>query len=325
MFSEVLKIIPKLDRKDIEAMQRTLQGRFTKIAKGFGAGIKNVFRGGGWLGAAVALIDKVLNPLKETQEAMERMLKSSDDITTNAAQFNTDTGSLFKLISLAKSTGLDQDGLFMLMNKFMGAVAQNQNDPKQMQSVSAFVGEKDSAKAFFEFIQSLQKMDRNQQLLVQQQVFGEKQILKMADFLQTDFASKWSEVGLDKVSTSKLGASIDKMAGLNDLADALTARRDVNDTLAKGSIMNESMIRARDKAERIALERENAKIQSYTDLATLADTTSRIMGLVDQGMIMLGKLINVVTPTLNKIVGYLEGFSKSALFRGLFSKKGDGN
>jgi len=318
MFSEILKIIPKLDNKDLAAMEKTLQSRFTKIAKGFGKGLVNVIKSGGIAGIAVGLIDKILNPLKETQEAIDRMLKSSDDIATNANQFNTTTGKLFKLVQLAKATGLDQDNLFMLITKFQTAVAEAKADPTKASAVSNFTGEGDSVQGFFEFIQALQKMDRNQQLLVQQQVFGEKQILRMADFLQTDFARKYEEVGLDKVTSQKLTTSIEKLANLNDLADALMARRETQDVVGKSASINEGMIRARDKSERIALERENQRIRSFEDLSAISQTTDKIMVLVENGVGLLGKLITVVTPTLNKTVEYLERFSKSSIFRGLF-------
>ena len=321
MFSEVLKIIPQIDPKDLAKMERSLQSRFTKIAKGFGKGIMNVFKGAGIAGVAMALIDKLLNPLKEVQESIERTLKMSDDIATNAAQFNTQTGKLFKLVQLGKATGLDQDNLFQLITKFQTAVAQAKADPKDasVSSVRAFTGQTDTAEAFFNFIQSLQRMDKNTQVLVQQQVFGEKQILKMADFLQTDFAKKFTEVGLDKVSTSKLTGSIEKLAGLNDLADVLQARRETQDIMAKSGVINESMIRSRDKSERLNLEKENARIKSYNDLAAISDSVTKIFGVVEQGLAMLGNLISKLTPFIDKMSGAVDKFMKSPVVRGVKS------
>lgn len=319
MFSEILKVIPKLDNKDLDAMQKQLQGRFTKIAKGFGKGLGNVLKGGGFLGIALGLLDKLLNPLKETNEAIDRMLKSSDDIATNATQFNTSAGKLFKLIQLAKATGLDQDTLFMQMQKFQTAIAEAKADPSKPSAVRNYVDQADTAEAFFEFIQSLQKMDRNQQLLVQQSVFGEKQILKMADFLQTDFAAKFKEVGLDKVTSGKLTTSIEKLAGLNDMADALAARRETTDMIAKSGIINSSMVRSRDKSAQIELQRENQRIQSYNDLAAISQTTDKIMALVEQGIGLLGNLITKLTPFVDKMSTAVDKFMKSPMVRGVKS------
>jgi hypothetical protein len=48
MFSEILKIIPKLDSKDLANMERTLGIRFARVAKKFGGGIMSVLKGGGY-------------------------------------------------------------------------------------------------------------------------------------------------------------------------------------------------------------------------------------------------------------------------------------
>lgn len=295
-------------------MQNALQSRFTKLTKSFGKGLVNVLKGGGIAGIALGLIDKLLNPLKEVQEAIDRSLKSSDDIATNAKQFNTTAGKLQKLITLAKATGLDQDNLFTLINKFQNSVAAaaaNPNDPAN-NSVQNFVGQKDTAEAFFGFIQQLQKMDRNQQLMVQTQVFGEKQILKMADFLQSDFGRIAAQTGIDKMTSEKLTNSIEKLANLNDLADALTARRENNDLVSKAGVINESMIRARDKSEQIALERENRNIANYNNLAAISQSVDKIMGMVEQGMGLLGGLISKLTPFIDKVTGFIDRMSKSS-------------
>lgn len=326
-FSDILKILPKLDEKDLKAMERNLQTRFTKIAKGFGKGLLNVLKGGGVLGAAFALIDKILNPLKEVQESIDRILKTSDDLATNASQFNTTTGKLAKLVTLAKATGLEPDNLYMLITKFQTAVADAQQNPLNpyAPAVKNFTDQADTADAFFSFIQSLQKMDKNQQLLVQEAVFGQKQILKMADFLQQDFAKLAEATGINKVSSTDASKTIEGAAALSDLNDIFTASREFKDLLKKSSLVNEGMIRARDKSERIALEKENQRIRSYEDLRAISDTAEKIMTLVESGVAMLGKLINVVTPKINRLVELVEKFSQGPAARGVlkFFGKGD--
>lgn len=318
MFSEILKIIPKLETKDLANMERTLNSRFARVAKKFGGGIVNALKGGGIAGIALGLIDKLLNPLKETQEAMDKILKSSDDIVTNAKQFGTTSGRLFKLVQLGKSTGLEQDNLFQLITKFQGAVAQAHANPKDesVSSVRQFANDKDIAAAFFEFIQQLQKMDKNTQVLVQQQVFGEKQILKMADFLQTDFGAQIKLLGAKPGDAYT--PALDKLGGLNDLQDALAAKRELNDTVKKAGIMNEGMIRSRDKAEQILLNQENARIASYQNLQAISDTTTKIMGLVEQGVGLLGGFIAKVTPMIQRLTDTLSKFAGSRWVRGIF-------
>lgn len=326
MFSEILKIIPKIDDADLKKMEQALQSRFTKISKGFGKGLMSVLKGGGIAGLAIGLVDKLLNPLQEVQEAIDKMLHSSDDIATQANQFNTTSGKLFKLVQVAKATGLDQGELFVLIQKFQTAVAQAKADPND-QSVSAvrnFTNQKDTASAFFGFIESLQKMDKNQQLLVQTQVFGEKQIGKMSEFLQTNFAKKFAATGLDKTGSDVFTKSIDKLAGLNDLADELKVKNESQDVLTKSGIINESMIRQRAASDQLALQRENQRIQSYNDLATIADTSTKIMTMVEQGLGLVGKLITTITPAIQRMADAAEKFLKSPMVRGIKGMFGGG-
>ncbi len=321
MFSEILKIIPRLDNKDLAQLERSLNTRFSRVAKKFGGGVMAALKGGGIAGIALGLIDKLLNPLKETQEAIDRTLKASDDLVTNAKQFNTTPGRLAKIQAFAGSTGLDPGTLSMMMTKFQTAVAEATQDPSKNKSVKNFVGEKDIAAAFFEFIQALQTMDSTQRLLVQQEVFGEKLILKQADLLNTDM-TKLNKF-FAKFDSDQLTKALNKTADLNDLTETLAQVRNLDDIQKKSSIINEGMVLSRDKSERFQLARENERIQSYKDLRAISDTSDRIFGLVETGVLQLGKFISFVTPAITKIVEAIERFSKNNPFKKFFGMKGD--
>lgn len=315
-----------MDSSDLKKLEDQLQSRFTKISKKFGKGLMDVLKGGGIAGLALGLIDKLLNPLKQVQESIDRTIKTSDDLATQANQFNTTSGKLSKLVQIRKSAGLDQEGLFTLITKFQTAVAQAKADPND-QSVSAvrnFTNEKDTVANFFNFIQQLQKMDRNSQLLVQQQIFGEKQIGKMSEFLNLDFAKQFRATGLDRQSSETFTKAIDKMAKLSDLADILKVKNENKDIIDKSRVINESMIKQRAKSDALALEKENLQIKSYNDLAAISDTVSKIMLIVEQGVGLIGKLINMVTPFIDKATDFMQKFLKSPFVRGVFGKFGGG-
>lgn len=317
MFSEILKIIPKLDANQLNEMERSLSKRFTKVAKSFGKGIKNIFKGGAIAGLAGGLINKLLNPLKETQDAIERTLSSSDDIATNAKQFGTTSGKLAKLIASAKATGLDQDSLFTLITKFQSAVAQNQIDPTKSASVAQFGNNPDSAESFFDFIQSLQKTDKNSQIRAQTDVFGEKQILKLADFLQQDFASLFQKIGLDKVSAAKLTGSIDGQADLNDLLGIENARLSIKDQFTKGNLLNQGTIGQLKGIEKRRLDVENQRIANFKNIVAVAETADKINLILEKGVFKIGEFITQVTPKINAIVVTLEKISMSSVWRSL--------
>lgn len=315
MFSEVLKIIPQIDPKDLAKMEKALQSRFTKIAKGFGKGLANVLKGGGIAGVALALIDKLLNPLKEVQEAIDRSLSKGDDLATFAAQFNTTSGRLAKVQAMGESSGLDAEGLRMLLVKFQGAQSEARADRSKDTSVRNFADREDTLEAFFEFIQSLQKLNKGDQLRVQTEVFGERQILKASEFLNANFQDLGKKFA--RFDAAKLTGAADKLANLSDMNDQLAAIRGLDDLQAKAGVINSGMIRAKDQSERLNLQKENARIQSYKDLQAISDSVTKIMGFVEQGLALLGSLISKLTPFIDKVGAFLDATKKSPMFRGI--------
>lgn len=318
MFKEILRIIPKFNPGDLNNMERSLSSRFMKISKKFGKGLVAAMTGGGIAGLALGLVDKLLNPLKETQDAIDRALKQGDDIVTNAKQFGTTAGKLFRLVQLGKSTGLEEGSLFVLLEKFQTAVAEAKADPTKQTSVRKYANDKDMAESFFQFIQSLQKLDKNQQVLVQSEIFGEKQILKMADFLQTDFAAQAKALG--GPSAEKLTPSLEKLGALNDLKDILKSRQELQDAEKKGRIISEGMVRSQAEREKLDLDRENKQIQSYKDLAAISLASAEVMNLTrDMALGVTGLLVKVTNLAEN-----VKKLTDSSIVRGIIRWTGGG-
>lgn len=293
MFREILKLIPRIDNSDLNKMERTLTRRFAKIAKGFGKGVVGALAGGGLAGIGLSFLDKILNPLKDVQEAIDRSLKRGDDIVTNARQFGTTPARLAKLQAIGQSTGLDPESLSMLLTKFQTAVAEAQQDPKKVTSVRNFANEKDIAGAFLEFVRELQKLPTEKQVLVQQEVFGEKQILKMADFLQADFDKLIAEIKAPPAEV--LNRALNKLGDVNDRQDMLKATQELNDLVAKANRIQADFVDQRIKGEQVDLDRENRRIESYKSLASISETSSRILQIVEGGALKVGDLLTKVT------------------------------
>jgi hypothetical protein len=315
MYKEILYLTPQVSPGDLNKMEKTLGNRFTNIAKKFGKGLGASLLGGGVAGVALGFIDKILNPLKDVQEAIDKTLKQGDDVVTNAKQFGTTAGKLFKLQGLAKSTGLDAGSLDILITKFQGAVAEAAQDPKKDTSVRKYVGQTDSADAFFNFIQALQKMDKTQQLLVQTEVFGEKQILKMADFLQTDFASQTKLIGAK--SADSYTPSIEKMGALNDLKDALAVKGEMIDFVNKSKIINSGMVTTAQNTINLNKTRENQQIAAYQSLATITDTTTKMLTFLEQGYKLLPVVIQKIESVSNSVTEAVKKLTNSPMVRGI--------
>lgn len=312
MFKEVLKIVPQLDNRDLQKMESSLTRRFTRIAKKFGKGLGKALLGGGIAGIALGLIDKILNPLKEVQEAIDRVLKQGDDLVTYAKQFNTTAGKLAKLQAFGQATGLDQSFLIQLLTRFQTRVAEARQDPNLPSAVREYANRTDTADAFFEFIQSLQKLDKGSQTLVQKQIFGEEAAFRTADFLQADF-EKLNKF-FSKISADDLTTAAQKTGSLSDLQDALAAQRKLKDFIDKSRVINEKVVREQDQRERINLQRETERIKAYDTLSTISETSTRIMALIEKGLIAVTNMVQ----KLEVIQDFVKKAKSSRIFRGIF-------
>lgn len=302
MLSEILKIKPQLDQKDLNQMDRQLGSRFTKIAKGFGKSLKVASA----LALGAAVLDKLINPLQEVKAAIDRTLGKADDVVTNAKQFNTSTENLLKIRALGNAKGLTNENIDQLITKFQGAVAQAKNNPNDPanSSVRNFIDQKDTAVAFYDFITQLQKMDRNQQVLVQQQVFGEKQVLKMAEFLQ-DVGFKESSKALAGINFAQVAAAVENLGDLADKNEENRTVRDLKDLINKSNVISGATVSNLNRSEVNNLRRENGRIArsgaSFTAEERMADIQENLEKLTNDIITQLPILMT----GLNSVVDLL--------------------
>jgi hypothetical protein len=316
MFSEILKIIPRLDGGDLNKLEKNLGGRFSKIAKKFGKGLGASLMGGGVAGLALGLIDKLLNPLKEVNDSIERTLKAGGDYVANAEQFGTTPGKLLKLQKVAQAKGVDSDALYGLITKFQVAVAEAAADPDKKTSVRQFVGQKDSAESFYKFLQGMQNLTKEQQLLVQSEVFGEKQILKNADFFNSakDFGEMMVRMNLQ--ASTKYNAAAWKLDNLDDKAEEMVASREAGDFLTKGSKISEGVINEREAARRREMNQENYRLGRYDVYAKLEKDKDKLMQIAEKGfteIVAIAQKVGTISALIDKIPG-------SKFWRGVVGK-----
>lgn len=136
MFSEVIKLLPQLDRSRLSSMVNDLNQRFGGVAKKFGAGMKNALKFGALGGIAAGFLAKILNPLQKAEEVIDRILNKGDDAMTNAEEFQTDPGKLLRLEALGQAKGVNSETMRMLLGKFQSALSKEQEivrAPKEIQ------------------------------------------------------------------------------------------------------------------------------------------------------------------------------------------------
>lgn len=344
MFSEILKIIPKLDNGDLAKMESSLTSRFGRISKKFGKGLIASLTGGGIAGIALGFIDKLLNPLKEVQDAIDKSLKHSDDIVTNAERFGTTAGKLFKLQQVGVATGLPEETLNMMLEKFQNSIAMAIADPSAVTAVRQFVPKpvldkegqpkvdpttgrqilekQDTAETFFKFIQAMSKLPTEQRALVEQEIFGERLILKAADFVNSAKDGFAQQLRIMKAAPAETYTpGLNKLGSMNDLADALTAQRNMKDMLTKSELISGDMILQRNRQEQANLDRENAKLtrDGYQALVQMDVKVTKMMSFIEQGYLELLKVVNKAT----NFEQILQGMGGSRVFRLFTPGKGD--
>lgn len=305
-------------------MEKNLSGRFSKIAKGFGKGLKLASVAA--LGAAV--LDKLINPLNEVKAAIDRTLEKANGIVTNAKQFNTSTENLLKLRALGELKGVAPEQMDVLLTKFQGAVAQAKANPNDaaVSSVRNFVGQKDTAEAFFNFIASLQTLTSEQRTLVQNQIFGEKQVLKMAEFLQSDFSE--SAKALRQIDFAKAAKATQSLSDLQEIDARNKTVRGLNDLIAKNQVINKGTIAGVNTSEVAALAKENRQIGRAAQAFTVEESLNKINENIEELLQQFISGLPIVTSALNTVVDLLkqsvEGWKmiinlikQSPVFRGI--------
>jgi hypothetical protein len=167
MFTEILRVKPVLDTGSAKQMEASLTQRFARVAQRFGSGLKHVIKGS-ILGISLGLLNRLLNPLEALEEKIKTLLGEGGDIRDLADRFNTSPGQLKRLQDVASSLGVKPDELKDLLTKFADAVENARKelqDPFQERSASTravqnFVGQKDLAEGFLQFMQGLRAEGR---------------------------------------------------------------------------------------------------------------------------------------------------------------------
>lgn len=312
MFKEILKIIPQVENRDLKKMERSLGRRFGRIAKKFGKTLTAVLTKGSLVGLGLSLINKIVNPLQAVQESIDKILKQGDDLVTYAQTFNTTAGKLAKLTAFGEATGLDRDFLFQLLSKFQVRLAETEADPNLRSPLREFVGRKDTADAFFDFVQNLKNLDPGDSALAQKLVFGDDALIRAADFIQSDLGAI-NDQFFKGIKSEDVTAAARRAEGLSNLQAGFTARRNIDDLLAKSRIINEGVIKDQDRREKLNLQREQERIKSYESISLISETSTKILNIIEKGFLALTDLVTKVT-NLTEIAKKL---APSSVFRGI--------
>lgn len=310
-FKEVLEITPKLSSSDLSKMEKSLGSRFANVAKKFGKGLTEVLTGGSILAAGAALVERLLNPLQTLQQAIDRTLEKGSDINAHAKQFGASPGELAKLHAFGAAKGVGDQELNLLIERFQSAVVQAKFNPQEHSAVRNYVGQNNAVQGFFDFIQNLQKLTIPQQVQVQEEIFGQKQTLKMSEFLHANFEELQKR--FQGVSIKSLDKAVNRIDALDEADKANKAYSNLKDVVTKGHVLNGGIISARNTAEEQRLNIENEQLQSYKTLSAVNDKMELLQQQIQKLVTMLFTQIPEIFTILNVIVDLLrksvEGWS----------------
>lgn len=306
MFKEILKLIPRIDASDASRMENSLNQRFNRVAKRFGKGLMSALKGGGLVGAALGIIEKILNPFDQIKETIESALTRADDLKTFSDQFSTTSGRLFKLETLAQAKGLETEQLRVLIGKFQSSVAEAIADPSKPTAVRNFAKPgQDTAEAFFQFVQAMQKLPKDKQVLAQSEIFGEKLSLKAAEFFnEKDFAGLALRLGLAGADsyTARINRGSDQ-SDRNDELKAIIARQNLEEVLPK---ITDAMVLGVRGTEAQAAEDARNNLGKFSRAKAADDTMIALTKLMQDLLFTNGdtnKILKDINSTMNRIPG----------------------
>lgn len=270
MISEILKLTPQIDRARLEQMMKTLSERFKTLARKFGDGLKFTAKIGGPLAILGGFLTKLLNPLERAEEIIDRMTGKAGDISDTATDLETTPGKLFRMQSLAEAKGVDADTLRMLLGKFQTALAEERqraelpigHPDNKPGALREFISEKDTAEAFFTFMQSMRELPKDMQVLVQNSIFGERVRGRAVPFLNMP-AEEIRSVQKQLPSVDALSQAVDKVDAIGDMKDMKTAISHAQDFLNKSALMNNNMPAQLDKILHAREELDNDALRRF--------------------------------------------------------------
>lgn len=284
MLTETLRIKPQLDNAAAADMERRLSGRFTRIAKRFGGALRNIGRGT-VLGISVAVISRLLNPLKEVEERIKKLTESGMSISDQAEKFNTDAGTLMQMQAVGKALGFDPGDMTSLMSSFQEAVLQARKEfanpdmeiSDQSRVVSQFLEESDIAVGFRKFLDKLAATESAERERAERTLFGAKQTGAARRFIDSDMGEVSRRFGIP--SAQVLNPAAKKGADLSSIQTGLEAGREANAFVNQIAATNKQMIMEMNNRARIEDQRAKEQIDSFHTLAKAASSIDEMLGI----------------------------------------------
>jgi hypothetical protein len=306
MFTEILRVKPVLDQQNAKQMENDLSKRFGRVANKFGKGLKNIVKGN-ILFMSLGLLSSLLNPLEKLQERIKGLLGQGSDLRDIADQFDTTPGQIKRLQDVAQNIGLNPDQLKDMMTRFAESLDRARQETKKGEPLSEssrlvkdWMGEKDTAEAFFSFVQSLKAAKgTGARETAEREIFGGIQKGASRRFIDADFAEEFKKLGTPSVA--RTNRAVEKTAQLAEQDRRMTTQRETTSFVKEAENMTAKMITDMNRAAEREREREQAQMKAMDDLAKAKEGIDNLVAgfqtlsvQVTKGVGYLGDLIGVI-------------------------------
>ncbi len=285
---EKVKLLPEMSGSDIDKMTKALTTRFATVAKKFGSGLVSAITGGGIVGAALALVDKLISPLKAIQEAIDATLDKGNDITVRAKEFGSTPAEIAKLHAMGQATGNTPDQINLWLEKFKTAVEEATANPGEHSAVRNFVGTKDYVQAFLTFADNLKKESPLQQGLIQTEVLGNRQKLQAAEFFQADLPKlqrKFSGINDEGINAGANNADV-----LKTHKNTLEAYSGLQHFVTRANQANDDMITSVHTQSENKENAQDVMMKSFKSLQMLDANVDKMLIQLQKGVVALTSL-----------------------------------
>jgi hypothetical protein len=306
MFTEILRVKPVLDQNNAKQMENDLSRRFGRVAKKFGSGLTKIIKGN-ILFMSLGFLTQLLNPLEKLEERIKSLLGQGTDIRDIADQFDTTPGQIKRLQDVAQNMGLAPDQLKDMMGRFAESLDRARQETMKKEPLSEssklvkdWMGEKDTAEAFFSFVQSLKAAKGTPvRETAEREIFGGVQKGASRRFIDADFAEEFRKLGTPSVA--RTNRAVEKTAQLAEQDRRMTTSREGTSFVEDAERMTAKMITDMNKAAEREREREQGQMKAMDDLAKAKEGIDNLVQgfqvlsiQVTKGVGYLGDMISII-------------------------------
>lgn len=339
MLSQVVKIVPKVGRSDLQKVERNFNRSFKRVSKTFGKGLKiagalAAFQIGG------DLARRLTEPLDKVDEKIKSLLGQGKTYDELADQLGTSTGTIRTIEDTAKLQGVDQDQIRSMMQSFFDSVRTAQQEIRDKnikesdysdvtKAMRNYVDRDDLGKAFISFLGDLRSVGRGAiakdaqgnailndnpieaRRYYERMILGGEQYGASRRFIESDFSAQSARLG--NTRESAFNRAQENLMKQLSKQNELQTKNERSDFLIAGGRVNGDMIESIEKRRAEQERRVTGDMANYENISAMKETVDSIHKGIDDVVKVLGEHIPSIASTLKNIMTTISTFFKSKI------------